>query len=81
MMEGCLLQTDSELSKVSTVVTSLWADLMNCSYNYQTAGQRHYSALLGPHVRMCVCVCFLTQPLAILRGRCCQTGDPAGVTS
>lgn len=57
MTEGCLLQTDSELSKVSTVVTSLWADLMNCSYNYQTAGQRHYSALLGPHVRMCVCVC------------------------
>lgn len=78
VIEGCLLQTGSSSLKCLLRLSLTGVDLMNCSYNYQTAGHGHYSAVA--HVRMCVCMCVLTQPLAVLRRRSRQTGDPASVT-
>lgn len=53
---ACFRQTVNSL-KCLLRLSLTGVDLMNCSYNYQTAGHRHYSAVVSPHVRMYVCVC------------------------
>lgn len=76
---GCLSSSDGRLSVSQTCpprssLTGVY--LINCSYNYQSSGHQHYSAALGPHLRLCS----LTQLLAVLQRRRRQTCDPAGVT-
>lgn len=54
---ACFRQTVNSL-KCLLWLSLTGVDLMNCSYNYQTWGHRHYSVLVGAHARCgCAYVC------------------------
>ena len=55
MKAACFRQTMNSLKCLVRLSLS-GVDLMNCSYNYQTAGHRHYSVLVA-NVDECECVC------------------------
>lgn len=77
---ACFRQTVNSL-KCLLRLSLTGVDLMNRSYNYQTAGHGHYCS--RPACKdLCAwkCARVLTQPLAELGGRCSQTGDPTSVT-
>lgn len=63
---ACFRQTVNSL-KCLLWLSLTGVDLMNCSYNYQTWGHRHYSVLVGAHARcgcayVCVCDCVCPHP-------------------